>query len=97
MLKVKKQKHVNMNHKKGGVAILTPDKADFQGPKNITKEETFSIKNGPSRRGNSPQCECTEQQNLKTDGTKRNRTRRKHSRFTITGKTFQHYSQSRRP
>ena len=27
-LKVKKQKHVNTNHKKGEVAILTPDKVD---------------------------------------------------------------------
>lgn len=40
-LKVKKQKHVNMNHKKGGVAILTPDKADFR-PKNITKRRDIS-------------------------------------------------------
>lgn len=44
-----------MNHKKGGVAILTPDKADFR-PKNITRRAFLSDKESVHRQGgNSPQ------------------------------------------
>ena len=59
--KLGKIQYSNMNHNKGGVVILTPDKVDFR-TRNITREPQryfITIRKSIHQRSNSPKCECT--------------------------------------